>query len=259
MFLYHLYRSKQTIHLIHKTHPFPMTAPLIGITTYGRNDYNAYTLPAEYVDAVRRAGGIPVLIPPGEAHTAELLKRIDGLVLSGGPDVDPELYDGIAHKMIYGIDPDRDETEMALAKSVAERGQPTLCICRGAQVLNVALGGSLVEHLPDVVGEEIVHRDVRSMWAQHPVTVDAGTKLAEILQATSPTVFSWHHQAIRHPAKSLTVVSRAEDGTIEAAEHPTHPFLIAVQWHPEASAMDDPVQQRLFDALVEAARKHLTG
>ncbi|MFN8441524.1 MAG: gamma-glutamyl-gamma-aminobutyrate hydrolase family protein [Caldilineaceae bacterium] len=230
-------------------------APLIGITTYGRNDYNAYTLPAEYVDAVRRAGGIPVLIPPGEAQTAELMTRLDGLILSGGPDVDPELYDGMQHKMIYGIDPDRDETEIALAQIVAEHSQPTLCICRGAQVMNVALGGSLVEHLPDVVGEEVVHRDVRSMWAQHTVNIEEGTKLADILQTTSPNTYSWHHQSIRRPAPVLKVVARAEDGTIEAAEKGDHPFLLLVQWHPEASAMIDPVQQRLFNALVEAARK----
>lgn len=230
-------------------------APLIGITTYGRNDYNAYSLPAEYVDAVRRAGGIPVLIPPGEMHTAELMERLDGLILSGGPDVDPELYDGLPHKMIYGIDPDRDATEIALAQIVAEAAQPTLCICRGAQVMNVALGGTLVEHLPDVVGEAVVHRDVRSMWAQHIVAVEAGSKLAEILQTTSPNTYSWHHQSIRRPASSLKVVALAEDGTVEAAEKSDHPFLLLVQWHPEASAMIDPVQQRLFAALVEAARK----
>ncbi len=229
--------------------------PLIGITTYGRNDYNAYTLPAEYVDAVRRAGGIPVLIPPGEPHTADLIKRLDGLILSGGPDVNPDLYDGLPHKMIYGIDPDRDETEMALAKLVADGDHPTLCICRGAQVMNVALGGTLVEHLPDEVGEAITHRDERSIWAQHSVQVAERSKLANVLQTTQSTVYSWHHQAIRHPAKSLTVVARAEDGTLEAAEKRDHPWLIAVQWHPEASAMNDPVQQRLFDALVEAARE----
>ena len=230
-------------------------APLIGITTYGRNDYNAYTLPAEYVDAVRRAGGIPVLIPPGEPQTADLMARLDGLILSGGPDVDTELYDGMQHKMIYGIDPDRDETEIALAKIVAEQKQPTLCICRGAQVMNVALGGTLVEHLPDVVGEDIVHRDVRSMWAQHTVKVEEGTKLADILQTTLPNTYSWHHQSIRQPAPVLKVVAQAEDGTIEAAEKSDHPFLVLVQWHPEASAMIDPVQQRLFNALVEVASK----
>lgn len=232
-----------------------MTPPLIGITTYGRNDYNAYTLPAEYVDAVRRAGGIPVLIPPGEQHTADLLERLDGLILSGGPDVDPEHYDGIPHTMIYGIDPDRDATELALAKGVAERDHPTLCICRGAQVMNVALGGTLIEHLPDVVGEAVPHRDERSIWAQHRVEVQEGTKLFDILQERQPIIYSWHHQAIRHPAQSLNVVARAEDGTVEAAEHPNHPFLFAIQWHPEASAMIDPTQQRLFDALVAAARK----
>ncbi len=231
-----------------------MIPPLIGLTSYGRNDYNAYSLPAEYVDAVRRAGGIPVLIPPGEANVAELLVRLDGLILTGGPDVEPEHYDGVAHPQVYGIDRARDELELALARLVAAQGQPTLCICRGAQVMNVALGGSLIEHLPDEVGESITHRDPRSIWAIHPVAIEPNSHLAAVLQTTDSTPNSWHHQAIRHIAPALKVVARAPDGAIEAAEKPDHPWLIAVQWHPEATAMHDPVQQRLFDALVAAAR-----
>lgn len=231
------------------------SAPLIGVTTYGRNEYSAFTLPTEYVDAVRRAGGIPVLIPPGEAQVTALVARLDGLILTGGPDVDPDHYDGLPHKMIYGIDPERDTMELALARLVAAQDQPTLCICRGAQVMNVALGGTLVEHLPDEVGEQVTHRDPRSIWAVHPVQVEADSQLAEVLQTTATAPNSWHHQAIRHPAPTVKVVARAADGTIEAAEKPDHPWLILVQWHPEATAMSDPTQQRLFDALVAAARQ----
>ncbi len=231
-----------------------MTSPLIGITTYGRNEYNAYTVPAEYVDAVRRAGGIPVLIPPGEANVPELLSRLDGFILSGGPDLDPEHYDGLPHKMVYGIDPQRDEMELALARLVVEHNRPTLCICRGIQVMNVALGGTLIEHLPDIVGEQIAHRDERSIWAAHAVELEPDSQLAAILATTNITPNSWHHQAIRHAANFLKVVAYAPDGAIEAVEKPDHPWLIGVQWHPEATAMHDPVQQRLFDALVEAAR-----
>jgi putative glutamine amidotransferase len=233
----------------------PTSPPLIGLTTYGRNEYGAFTLPTEYVDAVRRAGGIPVLIPPGEAQVGALVEWLDGLILTGGPDVDPDHYDGLPHKMIYGIDPERDEMELALARLVAAQDQPTLCICRGAQVMNVALGGTLVEHLPDMVGEQVPHRDPRSIWAVHPVQVEADSHLAEVLQTTNPAPNSWHHQAIRHPAPSLRVVAHAPDGAIEAAEKPNHPWLILVQWHPEATAMSDPTQQRLFDALIEAAQK----
>jgi putative glutamine amidotransferase len=231
-----------------------MTSPLIGITTYGRNEYGAYTLPGEYVDAVRRAGGIPVLIPPGEIHTSELVARLDGLLLSGGPDVDPDHYDGLAHKMVYGIDPERDEMELALARLVVERDQPTLCICRGIQVMNVALGGTLIEHLPDIVGEQVPHRDPRNIWGVHAVHVDTDTRLATILENRQIVSNSWHHQAIREVAKPLTVVARAPDGTIEAVEKSDHRWLIAVQWHPEATAMHDPIQQRLFDALIAAAK-----
>lgn len=231
-----------------------MNPPLIGITTYGRNEYGAFTLPTEYVDAVRRAGAIPVLIPPGEAQVTALLERLDGLLLSGGPDVDPVHYAGEAHKMVYGVDPERDEMELVLARLAVAYDRPTLCICRGAQVMNVALGGTLVEHLPDVVGEVITHRDTRNIWAVHAVQVANDSNLASILATTEIAPNSWHHQAIRQAAAGLKIVARAADGTIEAVEKLDHRWLLAVQWHPEATAMHDPLQQKLFDALAEAAR-----
>ena len=236
------------------------TPPLIGITTYGRNAENEFTLPAEYVDAVRRAGGIPVLIPAGETAIDALLSRLDGLVLSGGGDVNPELYAGNKHIEIYMVDPERDGMEMTLSRKVATNGMPTLCICRGLQVLNVALGGSLVEHLPDEVGEAINHRnpppgpDQISSHALHPLRVDGASRLAEILGAVEVEPASWHHQAVRRLADGLRVTARADDGTIEAAEATDHPWLVAVQWHPEITAADDPTQQRIFDAFVAAAR-----
>lgn len=237
------------------------TSPLIGITTYGRNAENEFTLPAEYVEAVRRAGGIPVLIPAGETEIDALLSRLDGLILSGGGDVDPELYAGSRHMEIYMIDAERDGMEMTLARRVATDGLPTLCICRGLQVLNVALGGSLVEHLPDEVGEAITHRNPPSGRAQissyalHPLRVEGASRLAEILGAVELEPASWHHQAVRRLADGLRVTARADDGTIEAAEAEAHPWLVAVQWHPEITAADDPAQQRIFDAFVAAAGK----
>ncbi len=134
-------------------------SPLIGITTYPRDAEGRFHLPADYVDAVRRAGGVPVMLPPGEAAVDELIARLDGFVLSGGGDVDPLRYGGdAAHPTIDRVDAERDAFELALARAVVEREVPALTICRGCQVLNVALGGTLHEHLPDVVGEELPHR-----------------------------------------------------------------------------------------------------
>lgn len=234
--------------------------PLIGITTYGRNQHNQFCLPANYVEAVRRAGGIPVLIPAGEPHVAALLERLDGLILAGGGDIDPELYQGTRHETLYMIDPERDATELALARQVAANGKPTLGICRGIQVINVALGGTLIEHLPDEVNGEIAHRNPPptpadiSSHTQHELQLTAESRLAHILEVTQLSSASWHHQALRRVARELQVVAQAEDGTVEAVELPGHPWLIAVQWHPEITAGEDPVQQRLFDLFVQAAQ-----
>jgi len=229
-----------------------MQRPLIGITTYGRDDDNKFSLPAEYVDSVRRAGGIPLLLPPGEQALDQALSGLDGLILAGGGDLDPELYEGDRHETIYMLDPERDATELELAQQVTRTGKPTLGICRGTQVINVALGGSLIEHLPDEVGETISHRLPPRNPAAHSVAIQAGSQLAAILQSEELESASWHHQALRRVAPGLTVVARASDGTVEAAEMPDHPWLVAVQWHPELTAADDPIQQRLFDAFVQA-------
>ncbi len=233
---------------------FMARTPIIGITTYERSPDDHFMLPTVYVDAVRRAGGIVILIPPGEPHLDELLALLDGVIFSGGGDVDPAHYAGTLHPEIYTISPERDEMELVLAKKIIELGKPTLCICRGTQVLNVALGGTLIEHLPDVVGETVAHREPPDVPINHEVTVAAASQLASILQQTTIQGASWHHQAVRQVAKGLNVVAQAADGTIEALEMPAHPWLIAVQWHSEITAAADPTQQRLFDALVQAAR-----
>ena len=127
-------------------------APLIGITTYGVDQAGNYSLPEPYIAATRRAGGMPVLIAPGETQLEELLTRLDGLILAGGGDIDPATYGGQPHSAVYMVDPERDATEVALAKAVVQSGLPTLASCRGAQIVNVALGGTLYEHIPDVFG-----------------------------------------------------------------------------------------------------------
>lgn len=230
--------------------------PLIGLTTYPPNPGDRYELPRPYVDAVRRAGGEPVLVPPGVADPAGLLARLDGVVLAGGGDIDPVRYGGAPHATVYAIHPDRDESELALAHLVLEGAVPTLAICRGAQVLNVALGGSLHVHLPDVVDGTVVHRKEPELQGMpgptpHEVGVEAGSLLADVMGATQVTPMSWHHQAVDRVGDGLRVVARAADGTVEALEHDTHPWLAVVQWHPELTAGGDPTQQRLFDALVE--------
>ena len=234
-----------------------MTRPVIGITTYGRDDNKRFTLPAVYVDAVRRAGGLPVLIPPGETELAELLPLLDGVILSGGGDIEPIRYAGTAHETIYMLDPERDRSEIDLARTLVHQDLPVLGICRGSQVINVALGGTLIEHLPDEVGEEILHRAPPRLPVAHEVTVIPGSQLAAILGKTQLKPTSWHHQAIRQPAPGLRVVASAPDGTIEAVEMPDHPWLIAVQWHPEITAANEPEQQRLFDELVAVARQRM--
>jgi putative glutamine amidotransferase len=224
----------------------------IGVTTYGRGQHNRFILPAEYVDAVRRAGGIPLLLPPGEERLDAILPLLKAVVFTGGGDIDPDLYGGSHHETIYMVEPERDRTEIELARRVFDLGVPTLAICRGSQILNVSEGGTLIEHLPDEVGETVNHRVPPREPTPHPIRVEPASRLAGILGATDFSCMSWHHQAIRRVAPGFEVVARAPDGTIEGLEMPSHPWLVAVQWHPELTAAEDPVQQRLFDALVEA-------
>ena len=229
--------------------------PLIGLTTYGRGADNRYTLPADYIDAVRRAGGVPLLIAPGESRVEAILDVIDALVLSGGGDIDPSRYDGKRHDTNYSIDQERDSLELELARRVIDSSIPTLGICRGAQILNVVQGGKLIEHIPDEVGGKVLHRAPPREPVTHGVKLKTGSRLAKILGRDQFDATSWHHQALRGAAAGFDAVAHAPDGTIEAIEMPSHPWMIAVQWHPELSAASDPLQQKLFDALVEAARK----
>ncbi len=228
-------------------------APLIGITTYGRGPHNRFILPAEYVDAVRRAGGIPLLLPPGEERMEAVLPLLKAVVFSGGGDLDPDLYGGNQHETIYMVEPERDRSEIDLARRVLDLEVPTLAICRGSQILNVAKGGTLIEHLPDEVGETVNHRVPPREPTPHAIRVEPASRLAGLLGATDFSCMSWHHQAVRQVAPGFEVVAHAPDGTIEGLEAPAHPWLVAVQWHPELTAAEDPIQQRLFDALVEAA------
>ncbi|RMD95626.1 MAG: gamma-glutamyl-gamma-aminobutyrate hydrolase family protein [Calditrichaeota bacterium] len=227
--------------------------PIIGITTYGRDEKGNFYLPAAYVDAVRLAGGLPVLLPPGETHLEPILQTCDGMILAGGGDIDPGRYGASSHPTVERVDGERDTFEIQLARRLVQQSRPVLGICRGMQILNVATGGDLVVHIPEKYGTRVVHSDRAKNFVEHEVSVDPESHLAKILQAVELPTASKHHQAVLHVAPDWRVVARAPDGVIEAMEHIDHPWLIAVQWHPELT-LQDLRQRRLFEALVEAAR-----
>ena len=228
----------------------PRDRPFIGITTYAKNQQNEVTLPVDYVEAVRRAGGLPVLIAPGESHVAELLERIDGLILAGGGDISPNCYGGPSHPEVYMVDEDRDQTELDLTRHVIDHDIPTLAICRGVQIANVALGGTLYAHLPDRFGDTIQHRKAPRNPTPHSIQVDVDSQLANVMGTTSAQTMSWHHQALDQIGSRIRVVGRAPDGVVEAIELSDHRWFLGVQWHPELTAARDVSQQNLFDEIV---------
>jgi len=230
-----------------------LTSPLIGITTYGRNKADHYTVPAKHISAVRRAGGIPVAIPPGEPKADTLLDKIDGWIFCGGGDVGPHHYNGTHHETIYMVDDERDTSEIDLVKHVIAAGVPTFAICRGIHVVNVSLGGTLYEDLPDMVGQKVQHRLPPREPVTHPVTVKPGTRLMQILNTSTVSPMSWHHQGIKKLAPGLIVSAIAPDNVIEGIEMPDHPWLLGVQWHPELTAETDENQQALYNAFVKVA------
>jgi putative glutamine amidotransferase len=228
--------------------------PLVGITTYviaatfGVWKEDSALVPHDYVRAVERAGGRPLLVPPSAEGVEETLDALDGLILSGGADLDPALYGQDAHRETDRPFPLRDDAELTLLRAALERDMPTLGICRGSQVLNVALGGDLVQHLPDVVGSDR-HKDEPGSYADHEVAIEPGSKLDHMLGLRAP-VKSHHHQGFGQLGRGLAATARAEDGTVEGLEEPSRRFAVGVLWHPEAGE-----DQRLFEALVaEAAR-----
>jgi putative glutamine amidotransferase len=230
-----------------------MSGPVIGITTYGRGESNRYSLPAEYTDAVRRAGGVPVLVPPGGGEPSDWLDLLDALILSGGGDIDPARYGGGLHETLYNIDHERDAGEFALLAATLDRRMPVFAICRGMQILNVHLGGSLHEHLPDAYGETVQHRAPPREPIPHALRILPDTFLGDLLKQEEIEAASWHHQGIKTLGRGLKPVGYAPDGLVEACELRGYPWLVAVQWHPELTAATDPTQQGLFDALVKAA------
>ncbi len=232
--------------------------PLIGITTHRPDDPDHLSLNAllaGIVQGVERAGGWPVLLPPalGPAALRGVLSRLDGVLFSGGGDLDPARYGAPPHPLAEGIDPARDAAELALVRWAVAEARPLFGICRGAQLLNVALGGTLYGDVSEHPGAlRHVYPSETPADRPHPVQVAEGSRLAGLLGLPVLAVNSLHHQAVRAPAPGLRVTARAPDGLIEAVELPEHPFAVAVQWHPE-SLPDAPEMQRLFAGLVAAA------
>jgi gamma-glutamyl-gamma-aminobutyrate hydrolase PuuD len=232
--------------------------PVIGITAYEEQavwnqwDARASLLPASYVRSVEAAGGLAMLIPVQQLSgedARELLTRLDGVVLSGGPDVNPSRYGADRNARTGASRDERDGVELSLVEAAVAGALPTLAICRGLQVLNVARGGTLVQHLPDVVGHG-EHSPVANGHGVHDVRVEPGTLLADAVDWERAGVPTHHHQAIDRLGGGLVVTAWADDGTIEAVEDRSVPFLIGVQWHPEAGT-----DLSLFRALVAAAAR----
>ncbi len=227
--------------------------PVIGLSTYSERtrygpwDQESAVLPRGYVDLVERAGGIPVLLPPVGIARRELVDRLDGVVLTGGADLDPARYNAVPHPATRGIRVDRDEFEFTLFGLARASAMPVLAICRGLQLVNVALGGTLLQHLPDVLG----HTDHARTPGVFGTTRVVTTPRSRVAAIVGPEVRAQchHHQGIDVLAPDLLATAHAPDGTIEAVESRGGPFLVGVQWHPEA----DATEHRLMRALVSEA------
>lgn len=227
--------------------------PVIGITAYGEHtrygvwDHEAVLLPRTYPDVVIAAGGVPVLLPP-VPDSAAAVDRLDAVVLAGGPDVGPDRYGAAPHPRAGHPRPERDAAELAVLHRALERGIPVLGVCRGAQVLNVGLGGTLLQHVPDAVGHS-GHNPSPGVFGTIEVALQADSRVGTAL-GPRLTVLCHHHQALDRVADGLVVTGRATDGTVEAIELSGTPFVVGVQWHPEEEKTD----VRLMSALVTAAK-----
>jgi putative glutamine amidotransferase len=231
--------------------------PVVGITTYvepakwGQWELPAALIPFSYVQAVEAAGGRALLVPPADDGVEETLDALDGLLFSGGGDLDPTTYDAEAHPATAGVRSERDRAELALLVGALGRDMPVLAVCRGSQVLNVARGGDLVQHLPEVVGDER-HKERLGEFSEHEVEVRAGSRLGALVGGRA-AVKSSHHQGFGRVGERLVATAWAEDGTIEAVEDPSQRFAVGVLWHPEEGE-----DAALFRALVDEARAYRT-
>jgi putative glutamine amidotransferase len=229
--------------------------PIVGITSYAEDarwgvwDAPAALIPLAYVRAIEAAGGRALLVPPVAEDIEDTLDVLDGLLLSGGADLDPASYGAEAHPETSNVRPDRDHAELALLEGALARDMPVLAVCRGSQVLNVALGGDLVQHLPEVVGHD-GHKHTPGVFSDHGVEILPDTRLHDVVGGHAP-VKSHHHQGYGRLGEGLKEAARADDGTVEAIEDPARRFTLGVLWHPEEGK-----DAALFRTLVEEARRY---
>jgi putative glutamine amidotransferase len=231
--------------------------PVVGITIGDGTRPGFHALRVDCVRSVEQAGASPVVLPPLRPEDAPgLLDRLDGLLLSGGGDVDPALYGAIPHPRLGRVDRRRDDFELALVREALARDLPVLAICRGQQVLNVATGGTLLQDIPSELGGAMNHdAPGRRRNRSHAVAVVPGTRLREIMGRQDLSVNSFHHQAVARSGAGLVVSARCpQDGVIEGLEMPGRRFVVAVQWHPESFWSRPDSFQPLFDAHAEACR-----
>lgn len=233
--------------------------PVIGLTCSTQTEREGggvrrFHCPEPYVRRVEEAGGLPILLPTTEpARVKGLLDLVDGVLLIGGDDVDPALYGEKPHARLGSVDRARDAFEVEVARRAADSDLPAFGVCRGCQVMNVALGGSLIQDIPSVVKGPLAHAGRYD--SAHDVAVVSGTRLHRVLRAKSVAVNSHHHQSVARPAEGFDVTARSTDGVVEAAELPGHAFFLGVQWHPERMPASIATR-RLFRAFLEAASLH---
>ena len=243
--------------------------PLIGCTTYRKvvdqdPPLDIIGLMPSYIEAIIAAGGIPVMIPLGLSTEIihALIERVDGILLPGGGDIDPTEYDpnSKGHEKIYGLDKDRDRVELLVVQTAVSSKKPIFAICRGHQVMNVALGGTLWEDIASDMPNAMPHDNYRKKprnYLAHSVTIKPDSCLAALIGDTETAVNSLHHQGIRDLAPDLLATATSADGLVEAAEVPGHPFALSVQWHPENLIHDVPHMLKLFKGLVSASANQL--
>lgn len=245
--------------------------PLIGVTTseirrkeavirrtpQGEPAQTELALGVEYVRAIEAAGGLPVVLPAlDEENAGSLLDQLSGVCMSGGPDLGPDAYGARPHPALGPTEPYVDRFELAAARRAWELGLPLLAICRGAQALNVARGGTLVQHLPDMAGAYLRHRQSEpGDLTTHPVRIQRGTALAGLIGEEEIQVNSFHHQAIDRLGEGLRVAARSPDGVVEGVDAPGRPFMVGVQWHAECLS-GRPGERALFEGLVRAANRY---
>ncbi len=238
--------------------------PIIGITPSPSEDqfshglFYRYALSSNYTEAIEAAGGVPLIIPPQHDNIEEIVSVLDGLLLSGGGDIDPALYgDDSVHEKTYGIHEGRDTLEMALTKAAIERDLPTLCICRGIQVLNVALGGTLIQDIGDQYSDQIQHRQhengIEASEPSHEVQADRDSLLGDVYESDTIKTNSFHHQGLKDVSPELRAIGKAPDGVVESVERPGSTWMLGVQWHPEMMFKAHSEHLKPFVGLVKAA------